>query len=49
VIFHAKDHNVLGISSMTGAAYQQAWKIASDEIVLILSAAAQAGYHSKKF
>ena len=48
-IFRAKTHNAPGISGMTGGAYQQAWKVASKEIFLILSVAARAGYHPKLF
>jgi hypothetical protein len=48
-ILGAKAHNAPGISGMTGAAYRQAWKVASEEIFLILHAAAEAGYHPEMF
>ena len=44
-----QSHNAPGISGMTGAAYQQAWKVASEEIFLLLSTAARAGYNPKMF
>ena len=48
-IFQAKANNAPGISGMTGAAYRQAWKVASREIFLILSVAAHIGHHPKPF
>ena len=48
-IFRAKAHNTPGISRMTGMAYQHAWKVASEEIFLILHTAAEVGYHPEMF
>ena len=48
-ILGAKAHNAPGISGMTGAAYHHAWKVASEEIVLILRMAAEIGYHPMMF
>ena len=48
-ILGTKAHNAPGISGMTGAAYHHAWKVASEELFLILHAAAEIGYHPKMF
>ena len=34
---------------MTGMAYQHAWKVANEEIFLILHKAAEVGYHPEMF
>ena len=48
-IFAAKAYNAPGISGMTGAAYHHTWKVASEELTLILGTAAEIGYHPKMF
>lgn len=48
-IFAAKAHNAPGISGMTGTAYHHAWKVTREEITLILSTAAEIGYHPEMF